>query len=322
MSIERKIYYYKEVRWNILFRELYHTVVTVCEFVKPIYPNIDPLKYIEYFFRKIDFDKIDNNPTKAETLNYCNAIYYGLEQILKIDIDLAIQNYQNNISKLSKGQISETRIKLIELIGNLKRQTRTNEAGFSFTQRYNALYKSIKERSELSPIDYQILIGHFNETIANNLLNGYKIINETLKEVAPLIKKEPTAGTGETKPKNLFDIWVPDRNNEKEGMYQFYINHLKKEYKETASPFVTETNKKLYWNKVPQKGWVQYLAGFIYTCIQKNWIADLYSAPQYKPILRNTFFNINFNIKPFKQLSVNPPSEKYLQPFKNLPANI
>jgi len=86
MTIEEKIFYYKKNKWNIPFRELHHTVVTVCEFIKPIYPNIEPLKYIKHFFKNIDFDKIDNQPEKEETLKYCNAIYYGLEQLLKADI--------------------------------------------------------------------------------------------------------------------------------------------------------------------------------------------------------------------------------------------
>lgn len=185
MNIEQIIFHYKEKKWCIPFRELHHTVVTVCEFMKPIYPTIEPLKYIEYFFKEIDFDKIDNNPNKTETLKYCNAIYYGLEQLLKGDIDKAILNYQNNISNLTKEQISETQNKLIVLIGNLKRQARTNEAGISFTQRYNKLYKSIETKEKLLPIDYMILISLFNETILNDLLSTYEIILQTLKEIAP-----------------------------------------------------------------------------------------------------------------------------------------
>lgn len=191
MNIEQKIFHYKEKKWNIPFRELYHTVVTVCEFVKPVCPNIEPLRYIEYFFAEIDFDKVENNSNKADTLKYCNAIYYGLEQLLKAEISKAILNYQNNISKLSKEQIQETQIKLIELIGNLKRQARTNEAGISFTQRYNALCKSIEVKESLFSIDYQILISHFNETILNDLLSSFEIINETFKEITPLLKVLP-----------------------------------------------------------------------------------------------------------------------------------
>lgn len=185
MNIEQKIFHYKTTKWNIPFREIHHTVVTVCEFVKPIYSNIEPLKYIEYFFSEIDFDKTEDN--KAETLRYFNAIHYGLEHLLKADISKAILNYQNNISKLSKEQVQETQIKLIELIGNLKRQARTNEAGISFTHRYNALYSSMAAKSRLTFIDYQIFIAHFNETILNDLLSSFEIINTTFKDISPLL---------------------------------------------------------------------------------------------------------------------------------------
>jgi hypothetical protein len=97
LTTEKKIVYFKEAKCCVPFRELHHTIVTVCEFVKLIYPNIEPLKYFEYFFSEIDFDKIENNSNKAETLKYCNAIYYGLEQLLKADISKAIfQSYQKS----------------------------------------------------------------------------------------------------------------------------------------------------------------------------------------------------------------------------------
>jgi hypothetical protein len=135
-------------------------------------------------FEEIDFDKIDNDATKAETLENCHTIYHGLEQLLKEDINKAILNYQNNISKLPKEQIQGTQIKIVELIGNLRRQARSNQAGISFTARYNALYKSIEAKDRLLPIDYQILISNFNETILNDLLSSFEIINETLKDIA------------------------------------------------------------------------------------------------------------------------------------------
>lgn len=193
--LNEKIEYYKEQKWNIPFRQLHHTITTVCEWVKPIYPTIEPLYYIEYFFNNIDFDKIDNEATKKETLKYCNAIYYGLEQLLKADISKEILNYQNSISKLSKEKVQETQIKLVELIGNLNRQARTNEPGISFSHRYNSLYKSIEQKERLFPIDYQILISHFNETFLNDLLSSYEIINETFKEITPLLTAIPPQQT-------------------------------------------------------------------------------------------------------------------------------
>jgi hypothetical protein len=202
MNVEEKIFYYYQIKWNIPFRELYHTVLTVSDIVKPICPNIETLKYMDYFFAEIDFDKIGSNTDKAETLKYCNAIHYGLEHLLKADISKAIHIYQSNILALSKEQIQETQIKLIGLIGSLKTQTRTNIAGISFTQRYNALYKRIEVKERLLNIDYQILISHFNETISNDLLSRFEIINETFKEITPVLKALPTQRT-EAKAANL-----------------------------------------------------------------------------------------------------------------------
>lgn len=195
MTIEQKIFYYKQTKWNITFRFLHHCVLTVCDLVKPIYPNVEPLKYFEYFFSEIDFDKLDNEATKTETLKYCNSIYIGLEQLLKADVSNEILNYQNNISKLSYEQMQETQIKIVVLIGNLKRQTRTNTSGISFTQRYNSLYNSIMAKERLYSIDYQILISHFGETISNDLLSSFEIINETFKEILPLLKALPPQQT-------------------------------------------------------------------------------------------------------------------------------
>lgn len=192
LSIQDKINYYKDVSISVVFNELYHSVFTVCNWVKPIFSNIDLLKYIEYFLKQIDFDRIENNNNKTEILSNCSAIYYGLEQLLNVDISKEIQNYQNNISKLTNEQIQETQLKIIELIGNLKRQTRNNEKGISFSNRFNLLITSIETKDTLFNIDYQILIAHFNETISNDLLSSFEILNETLKEIAPLIQDKTT----------------------------------------------------------------------------------------------------------------------------------
>ena len=119
----------------------------------------------------------------------------------------------------------------------------------------------------------------------------------------------------------LIDVWLPDNSGNKEQPYKKYIEYLKQEYKETASPFVTETSGQLYWNKMPQRGWQQYLAGFIYICIKNEWIANQYSAPNFIKILNNTF-KVEPDVKWFKSIATTPPKEKYLSPFQHLPANI
>lgn len=186
-AIEQNIFYFKETKWNIPFRNLHHTILTVCNLVKPIYPSIDPLKYFEYFFRHIDFHKIDDC-TKEETLKYCNAIYYGLELLLKVDINKAIQNYQSNIKLLTKEQASEAQVKLIELIGLLKQGTRSSKLPMSFTQRYSILIKQIIAKEKLLPIDYQILIMEFEIATADELLIGFEIIKEQIQEITPFLK--------------------------------------------------------------------------------------------------------------------------------------
>jgi len=201
MNIEQKILYYTKVKWNIPFRCLHQTIEIVCEWVKPIFPNINPLKYIEFFFIEIDWDKIafyktrfdviDNSPSKTEMRKYCYAIYYGLEQLLKADISEAILIYQNNISNLSKEQRQETQIKLIVLIGNLKRQARTHTDGTSFTQHFSRSYKKIEAKNKLLALDYQILITHFRQAITNDLLSSFEIINETFNAITPLLDALP-----------------------------------------------------------------------------------------------------------------------------------
>ena len=185
MPIDLKIFHFKER--CLPFRHLNNTVETVCQWVKPIYPSIKPQKYIEFFFENIDFEKIDNEPTKEEETEFCKAIYYGLEEVLKHDVDNAIREYQNNISRLSSEEIKETQKYLIGLIGNLKLQARGSVTGISFTNRYLSFLKNIEARRRLISIDYQVLITEFNETIINNLLSSFQTISEQLKEIAPLM---------------------------------------------------------------------------------------------------------------------------------------
>ena len=119
------------------------------------------------------------------------------------------------------------------------------------------------------------------------------------------------------KPECLFDIWQGD-SKESKDQYQKIIDKLKLSCSEIDKPFVTEINGKLFWFK--EYGSIQYLKGFICTCIKNKWITNT-SAPQYKKILSNTF-NINFNPTPFKSIISNPAKDEYLKPFKNFLNNI
>lgn len=186
-EIELSIFYFMETKWCIPFRTIYHTIETTSNFVRPIFPAIEPLKYIDYFLRKIDFEKIDESPSKDEILNYCNAIYYGLEEMFKRDIEVAVLDFQNKISQLTKDHAIQIQKKGIEIVGNLKRQARNNGAETRFTKVYTKLYKTIEAKQRIHSFDYQILIGHFNEIILNDLLSSYEIILQTLKDIIPML---------------------------------------------------------------------------------------------------------------------------------------
>lgn len=217
VELLNKIHYYKEEKWCITFRELVHTIDTFIDIMKPLNVSFNKLSYFDFFFKNIDFDKIESigssEPTNKEIKKYCNSIYYGLEQIFRSDINKAILNFQNNISKLSTNEAVKIQKELISVIGNLKRQTRQNKEGISFTERYNLLYKNIENRERLLSIDYQMIITHFNETLSNDLLSTYEIINETLLNTIPLNKSTETT--------NHFDNNLPLKN------YELFFVHYK-----------------------------------------------------------------------------------------------
>lgn len=172
-----------ETRFTIVFRVLKYTVDEVCELAKPIIPNLEPNKYLEYFLTNIDFEKIESiyqSPSKEEGRKNCNTIYFGLDQLLKADIDRGFSAFQRNLSSLKTFELFEIQNMLIDTIGLLERQSRTNLPGISFAERFNRLYPSIESKERLFPIDYQMLIGHFNEVILNDLLSSYKILNGTI----------------------------------------------------------------------------------------------------------------------------------------------
>lgn len=209
--------------------------------------------------------------------------------------------------------ITELRISIYPLLRQNKVKFRIEVAEFE-----NGIKKTFAEGSKWYELFFSCVFPYSEffklKEIAINCLNELKSLEEQQQP-----ETEGGAKKKKKKPETLFEIFLPDSNGEKQKMYDFYIAYLKQEYRETHSPFVTEINGILHWNNV--SGRLQYLAGFIFTCIKNKWIADDYSAPKYKIILGKTF-NIDFNPQPFKQLSTNPPKEKYLKPFSNLPANI
>lgn len=161
-----------------------------------------------------------------------------------------------------------------------------------------------------------------------NLFNGddyVKQMNEYglpfISEKEPIKKGKPGEKIKRTKTDLVLeDIWQCDSDGTKKS-YAVIIKLLLTEYNEIQSSFISGADGKYEWNKQPKKGWVQYMAGFIYTCLEKKWIKDDWSSDQYKEIFCRTF-NINsFDSKPFDSIKANPPNDKYLKPFKSITEN-
>jgi len=203
MNIEQKILYYKKNKQCETFHKLKIAVNGICKIIKPIFPNIEPLKYFNYFIENIDFDKIDKHdkkkrPTKEEMLKYCKALYYGLGMMLTSDVDDILFDYQSNILHLNKKQIIETHKEIIRFIGLLKKQSLIfgEEKNLEFSARinltllYEELCNEIKNGKWLTPIDYNKLIGQFNVTMMNSLLVSYEIISKNFIDLLVIKEKE------------------------------------------------------------------------------------------------------------------------------------
>lgn len=187
MNIENEVERLLNEVWNIPFRELHHTINTVCDYVSPIAPDIDRLKYFRWLIAKIEFDKIgfdiESGPTSKDTLAFCDTIHFVLESMLKTEIDKRIKKFLDMTNTLSEIQRDEKLEKLIQIVGKLQTFTSKNKKDESFSKRYLKLRKGIEAKGEIGIIDYQILITNFNETISNYLEREFKIIVETLKSI-------------------------------------------------------------------------------------------------------------------------------------------
>jgi hypothetical protein len=122
------------------------------------------------------------------------------------------------------------------------------------------------------------------------------------------------------KPKFLIDIWEPDKNGSKE-YYDKVIEKLKINFNKFDNPLIIIVNDELHWNLIFSRGSRTYLAGFIKTCIDKKWILNNYSAPEYADILKNTFINLKtLDPRPFRNVSLFNKAE-YIEPFDFIKEN-
>ncbi|MEX2437155.1 MAG: hypothetical protein WD509_01075 [Candidatus Paceibacterota bacterium] len=186
--LHNKINRYRHRQANILFNYIDHTLKTFCDFLNPIV-TINPLKYYDFFFNNIDFERFLKTKSAEEHLDLFNSIYIGLDQIFKRDIQQEITNLQKTIANLSKAELKEFQISTIELRGKLKNSMTNLPEKKKLEKKYNSLIDAIKTGQKPLSIDYQLFIGVFEEDLVFELLNSCEIIIETIKEIIP-IKEE------------------------------------------------------------------------------------------------------------------------------------
>ena len=172
---------------------------------------------------------------------------------------------------------------------------------------------------------YSKAVAHFekfykDEAEGKMYQNVLKKIDEQLENLLES-KNESSTSRITFDNKNLKDIWLPNTGGAKDE-YEIVIDLLLKENVAVGGTFlVKERVDKYVWQKLPLHCWVQYLAGFVFTCMKNKWILKDISAPALKNILLRTFNIEDFDHKPFKSLHTNPPADKYLIPFKGIPIN-
>lgn len=167
-------------------------------------------------------------------------------------------------------------------------------------------------------------IANINSEICLNNANDLGL-HYTLEEVGDFLVLSPISIKHKTniiikpKPELLIDIWVLDKDGNKEYYYTV-IERLQENFFDFDSAFVSNINKSLHWNLISKKGSKSYLAGFIHTCIKRKWILDIYSALDLTKILKKTFNLETLDPKPFRNMSIFNKDE-YINPFDFLKEN-
>ncbi|MFC2119323.1 hypothetical protein ACFLSY_11845 [Bacteroidota bacterium] len=183
-----------------------------------------------------------------------------------------------------------------------------------------------KQFSTLMGSDYLSIINKNKQKQTGSIVGSAIALNDNMR-ITSLIqylgflesrKSKFLKKSVKNKPQTLLEIWELDTNGGKDQYYKV-ISFLQEDCYQIDGPFIDKNKNRLIWRK-GYRGSIQYLAGFISTCINKGWILKIYSSNDYKLVLGNTF-NVEFDPKPFKNIKINPPDEKYLEPFKGLPSN-
>ena len=276
--------------------------------------------------RSIIFDKIDNPfevKKKCDFLYKENqSLYYLFKRLnsrfKKVNIEFNKETLDFLLLKNNAQKISLTRDNVKPIFKLITEYIDKQKIDESKIDDY------VKELIQKFFLSIYCEIANINSEICLNNANDLGL-HYTLEEVGDFLVLSPISIKPKTniiikpKPELLIDIWVLDKDGNKEYYYEV-IESLQKNFLDIDSAFVSNINNSLHWNLISKKGSKSYLAGFIHTCIKRKWILDIYSALDLTKILKKTFNLETLDPKPFRNMSIFNKDE-YINPFDFLKEN-
>ena len=276
--------------------------------------------------RFIIFDKIDN---PFEVKKKCDFIYKENQSLYYLfksvnskfkEVNIEYNNETLNFLLL-KNNVQKTPLKrdnvtpIFKLVSEYIDKQKIDESKIDDYKKELIQKFFLSIYCEIANINFEICLNNVND-----LALHYKL--EELGDflvLSPISTKPKTNILIKPKPELLIDIWVSDKDGNKEYYYEV-IERLQKNFLDIDSAFVSNINKSLHWNLISKKGYKSYLAGFIHTCIKRKWILDIYSALDLTKILKKNFNLETLDPKPFRNMSIFNKDE-YINPFDFLKEN-
>ncbi len=157
-------------------------------------------------------------------------------------------------------------------------------------------------------------------TQVNNKIISETQINEVKElETQPPVsitqnKNKPKSKKQETKLKTIWEIW----DKKQEVAYKKAIAFLLETHTidERSLSYVTEKEGEYIWHKLVSQ---KYLAGFIFVCMERGFIENIYSAPELVSICIKTFTNDTLDKNNFTNIpTTDLIKDKHKEPFLNL----
>ncbi len=189
-ELEKLIYYYTRQKYNTVFIELYNSIEVICNWVKPINPAIDNKYYIEYLINKIEFNDIIERENKDAILNNLYIIHFVLIDIFNRDINTIVNGFLNSIKIQTNTELNRIQKEIITVLSQIKQNKSNIE--IDIHKEYLGLIKAVQNDRILIDLDYRIFILNISNQIGYLLFNSLTNINDTIKELKPLIETTST----------------------------------------------------------------------------------------------------------------------------------